>query len=373
MKRKIFIALLFIFTLTLFVAPVKLVKSDLPVMEKENFSDDYIFGGKELDFSGSAANIIFGGEKLTFSGNTKASIISLGKELILKGIIGNNVYAAGTRVLIDATVNGNIFVIGKQVTISKDAQINGTLFIVGKELKILGKVKGDLFSGSAELFIDNEIGGNANIGSGKKLTLSEKAKIAGNLKYQSDYQLTDSEKSRVSGTIDYKKIHVWENRNKNIQNQKVFFCVVRTIAMLAFIIGGLLLLLFPALKSFDERKSARNFWIGGAWGLIPFLIYPVVVIFLVLLGITIPLAIILLMSGLPVLFLTQFLGVVLTGQQLFNVFKFKSKNRFLYFLFASILFGILHLIPFFGVLTVLFFSSLGWGVILEALFKKKLV
>ncbi|OHD09606.1 MAG: hypothetical protein A2086_14255 [Spirochaetes bacterium GWD1_27_9] len=372
MNKRIFIftILALIFSFSLFGTEVKVGKQE--IIEDKNFETDYIFVGEGLKFSGSADDIYFVGKNFIFNGKIRSGIVAVGQDLEINQNIPNDLVAIGKNIEIRGTVNGSIFIAGDSVNIDKESVIDGDLFVASSNFRINGKVNGNIYCASENLTISNEVNGNLKLTVGK-LYISDNGKINGDLDYRSRSKISELEQSKVNGKTQFTEHY---RGPKPPPFKKVFFFIMLGFTflwILSFLIGGALLLVFPSLNILEEQKTRKEFWFTSLWGLIPFFIYPVVVIILLFAGITFPLGIILLLSGFPILFVTQVIGVTLFGQFLFDVFKWNFSKRFLHFLFGFIFFAILTFIPFISSISTIFFSSLGWGLIISKLFNKKFV
>jgi len=199
--------------------------------------------------------------------------------------------------------------------------------------------------------------------------------INGNLLYMTQEE-RNIDKSKVKGTIEFRKGEIKKFHKEKIREEKFsmypFVVIAGLVKSVFLLIGGLILLLFPLMKKVNKTPDDKNIFLYSVWGLIPFFIYPVLIIILLVLVVTIPFAFLIMMLGLPLLFLANVLGVAMIGKWLFRLFKFKSENRFLYFLFGLIPYVILSMIPLVNILTLIFFASTGWGLLLEGIFQKKL-
>jgi cytoskeletal protein CcmA (bactofilin family) len=381
------------------------MKTGADIKDNKIYEDDYLFKGKNLDFSGKADDIYFIGEALKFNGETKSNINAVGDKIIINGKIGNNIHAGARLVEISNNVKSNAYIVGGTIILQKGSSIDGTLFTLSKDLiikndavinsgifsssgnvTISGTVNGDLKIYAGTLTIDGIINGNIKTEVGK-IVFTNNSKLNGNLTYTAEYMLTDFDKSKIAGSVEFIKDDFNRHENFNhhffIPHHKNFekkfksdflkaMIFIKIFTLIGFIIAGLLILLFPVTKKFEKTSENNNFWYTMLWGLIPFFIYPVVIIFLIALVVTIPLGITLIMLGLPLLLILQIIGVVLFGQYLFNIFKWNITNRYFYFLFGLIFFVIISIIPLINFLGLIFFTSLGWGQIIQVLFNKKL-
>jgi hypothetical protein len=377
MKVKTLLLSSFIFLMVFNISAIQVRTEKTDVIEETNFNEPYLFAGKSITFSGKTDDFYGFAEKINFSGETKYTFFGIGKNVTVNGTVGHNVYSAGSDVDLKGNIGGTVFLAGENVTINKDTVINGSVFIASSNVKIYGKINGDLYIGAGRTSINNEINGNVKAGIGAKFELLENAKINGNLFYKNHNELSKAELTKVTGNVKFEKMEMKQNdwTHKHFPGKNPFFIfgiILSVISIISLLIGGLLLLLFPSMKSFEEERTQKNFWFSSLWGLIPFFIYPAVWLTLVIFVVTIPISFILLLCALPIIFITHIAGITLSGQYLFKLFKINNTNRHLFFLFGLIFFMILSLIPWIKFLAFIFYSSLGWGFILEKLFMKKL-
>jgi hypothetical protein len=377
MNKKFFILLILIIAISATLFGIKLEKSDFKKAENSSFDSDYLFYGNELDFSGSADDLYFFGEKLNFTGDTNSSLTAFGKEIVINGKVKNNLMTGGISVNVFGEIDDTAFISGKNIEIQKNSIINGTLFIAGKNIILSGTVNGDVIIAGADFTIDGVINGDMRVYTGK-INITNNGTVNGNLKYQSENELSKEEKSRIKKSIEFNKSSRIAKKFNHVKEKdfdrfcKIGFFIFKFFILITFIISGLLILLLPIMKNIEEERSSKRFWLSSLWGLLPILIFPAIVFLFFMFGITIPLAFLIILSGFPLLILSKILGVTMFGQYLFKKFKWNKSNRLLWFLFGLIFYAILNFIPFIAFISMIFFSSLGWGNIIEVLFNKKL-
>lgn len=368
MKRLIGAFLFFVTVFSMSSIEIKISK-DYRVDETADFKSDYLFVGEHLNLAGTVEDLFFFGNKLETAGEVKSSAISFGKYIDYIGNIGNDIISAAEMLKIAGNVRGNAFLVGEDVVIEDNAVIHGTVFAGAGKLFINGTVKGDVYVGSGRLVINGVVEGNVTAAS-RMISINEGGYVNGDFTYYSKYRLQEKVLSRVGGNVVYES-----GFTKGPEEIKGAFVVIKVLMKLAlllsFVIGGLLILLLPFTRNI-RAESRRNYFNSFLWGLIPFFTYPAVVVSAFVLGVTIPLGIMLVMIALPMLFVTQLIGVAMTGEILWNTFKWQSSNRFLYFLFGSLFYIVLSLIPVIGVFVLIFTSAVGWGVIISGVFERKL-
>lgn len=339
--------------------------------ESGKFNEDYLFAGHELNFSGEAEDLIFLGKRLTFTGKTQLGLITLTGSLVYSGECGNGIIAAGSDMVIDGKVNGNSYMAGKSVRITDKGNIRGNLFAGCAKLTIDGPLTGDLYAAAAEITINSEISGNVYLRSGR-IIIGDKGKIIGNLSYASKEKLNADQTSKVSGTVKIDQSFNAEDWNSLRELKKSIGYIIGFALYISFVVISLLLLFIPVFSKLDFMQSGKAFWKTSLWGLVPLLMYPAIIVLSFVFVITIPFAIILLLSTVPLFFFANLIGTTLIGKQIIAKLKWNISKRHLQFLIGMVPCTIVSLIPFINFLGFLFITSLGFGIFLSFLFNRKL-
>ncbi len=341
------------------------------LVENEKYQEDYLFAGNQLEFSGEAKDLYSFGEQIDFSGKTTLALIAAGQDINVTGSIGNGVKAAGQTVNIEADIRGTSFLAGKEVTLGPNNKTVGDTLIGAGTVNLLGKMTGDLYVGAGEISIQNEIHGDVKVYAGQ-LTIPEQGRIFGNLTYESDQEISEEEASRVTGNIQFKKSDWGNSHDDYIDTYLDESIWISLLFKLSFIILGMLVLLFPINKVLEKRKTHKEILSYSLWGLIPIFVYPSAILLSIILLITLPLAAAMGLAFLPLLFMTKILGITMIGSYLAGLLNLNTKSRFIYFLLAGVLYSLLSLIPYFGIILMVFVSAIGWGLIISSLFNRKL-
>lgn len=374
MKQKL--GFLFLVIVALLVAePVTIVAkcdtTSADTSESATFADDYIFMGPALNFTGEAEDLFYFGESLDFSGKTRLGIFAVGQTLRMTGSSGNGIIGGGEEIVVDGHVEGTSFFGAEKVWLRDSAVVNGDIFSGSGRLTIDGIVNGNMYVGAGQVNINSEINGNVRVYGGR-IVFSPKGKINGNLIYSTKEKLSEEDKSRVSGTVKYDENkemkEAFSAPREALQAIKIVF---KLIVSFSFIVGGLLLLFLPVCKRLEGASHIETFWQSALWGLIPILMYPAVMLILFILVVTIPISGLLALAFIPLFFVAKVVGATLVGEYLATKIRFDVNKRHVHFLIGAVLYGILTMIPIIDFLTMLLYSSLGWGVFVSFLFNKK--
>jgi len=354
------------------LAAIELKLDQEYVVETEHYKEDYLFTGNYLEFKGAANDVFFLGKQIDFSGMSGLALTAVAEQVNVTGKTGNGIKAAARSITIDAKSTGTSFLAAETVTFEADSVMNGASFVGARKVQIKGKMTGDLYVGAGEVSINNEIHGNVEVWAGQ-LKIPEQGKIIGNLVYHSDHQLSEESAARVTGEIRFEQNEGGPFHDTFTDSYFDRSLWVSVLFKLSFAVLGFILLLLPATRMLDKQLTAKEVGLHSLWGLIPMFIYPSAFVISIILLITIPLAVSLLLAFVPILFVTKIVGLTVIGGFLANALNMATKSRFLFFLIGIILYSLLSLIPFFGFLLMIFVSSIGCGILLFALLKKKLV
>lgn len=331
------------------------------VIETGNYESDYFWGGYKIDFSGSADDLYLMGRNIEFRGESEGALTAFGDTIAIDGLVKGNLHTAGSDVRITGHLGHTSFAAGQDITIAEDAVVDGTFISGSNTLQILGRLNDGLLAGAGEIIIDAPVKGDVNVRTGK-LIITERGSIDGNLVYGSNTKISASEESRVTGTVTFEE-------KKDIDEKKIsrFCIIVSVLFFLGLGVTGILFLLFPGIRYLVGRdRTEASYGKAVLWGLIPLFIYPVAIVFAIPLF---PLAIALLLAAFPFWLVTTILGLTLSGQLIFKLFKWENNSRMLQFLLAFAAFLLLMLVPFLDFLIGLALSALGAGLLLERLFK----
>lgn len=376
-KKLILIITLILFGVTS-VSAYEMVREDYK-NEQRILDDDYFFMGNVLNMSGESDDLFFLGGTLNLSGKTRLGTHAIGQEISIDGEIGNGIIALCNYIKISGDINGSSFLGGRSIVIEKDTVIKGPVFIGGERVKIEGRIDGDLFicagwaditgqvegnvhTYSGRLYIDNDIYGDVVVNIGR-IIITDNGTINGNLIYNAQIKPDKDDLKRVKGSIKIKT----DEEKSEIPYE---FSLVKYFFIFAFTLSSLLILFVPATKKLEEKRDSRSFWSGALWGLIPLLLYPGVVILSMIIVITIPLSLVLILAGIPVLFVTSVFGITMLGQYITGILKLKINQRHIFYIIGALLCFVLSYIPYVSVILCIFISSLGWRYILAPVYNR---
>jgi cytoskeletal protein CcmA (bactofilin family) len=344
-------------------------QSTQAMVESRVIEGDYFYTGKSLNFEGKSKNLFSATEDLIMKGEILHSLHSASKRIRIDGNVGDGIMAAAEIFDINRQVSGTVFAAAKSLSFSPESTVNGTVFAASETATLDGTVNGPVFIAAGTWILNGTINGNVKTGAGR-IIFGEKARINGDLIYHTDHELSDADRKKISGSATFKLIKSdrWQDMKERRKVMQGTHAGMKVFGLISMLIAGLLLMLFPGLKSFNERVNPSDFRRSSLYGLLPFFLYPVLVVVSL---IVFPVAFILGLAGLPILLLTQIFGLTLIGNLLFQAFRWKKENRFLYFLTAFGIYSVITWIPVVNFAVMVSASAAGWGYILNYLFNMK--
>ncbi len=349
--------------------------------EDRTIADDYVFAGESLGFSGSSDSLFFLGRSLSVTGEASRALFAMGATIDVSGTVGDDALMAGRDVNLTGTLGSTAFAAGRNVTLHQEGIVDGDVFAAARRITLAGVVNGDVYSGSRTLIISGTVNGDITAVAGD-IVIEEGAVINGDFSYRSENRLSEAEQERIQGSISFNQpgYHQrWRGFDRFMRLGKWFFTIILMLSALVF---SLLFYLFPGIrKGFDDQRGQRRFWLTAAWGLIPFVAYPAAIGALFtagfLFGITIPLAVTLLLSIGGVGFVLTALALPQIGGYISRLLSLRLHSSEKPYILVKTLLGfaamfILGLIPIVSGLVFVVVLSLGWGVAIEKLFAVEL-
>lgn len=310
-----------------------------------------------------------------------------GQNFELDKLVDGNSFAMGDNITVTGQINGDLFVMGNTVTIDENAIIYNNLFVLAKELIVNGTVY-NLYSLSANLTI-----GETAIIYRDMASYSDKISIAGRV--QRDVSITtneltfpDDSRTLIYGSLNYSSTKEATIPDGIIQGdvnytkidtsistgELVLKYVTRFVATVIFVLAVVLFLIFFAPKAVDRAKynlTGRPFATTGV-GILGIVIIPFIAILLMTLTVTLPLAVTLaVIYGVLVSLSFSFFAIAI-AKYLVDQFKLTKKWQLaLFTVISALVMYALTIIPAIGGYAKLFFTVVGFGVLLVSIFSKK--
>jgi hypothetical protein len=220
------------------------------------------------------------GERVNLSGSVDGEASLAAQDVDVAGRVGRELHAAGEHVRL-----------GSSVQVGEDARL------AGEDVQARGVINGELAVAGETVLIDAIVSGDVDVRA-RRFSVGPNARIAGKLDWRAAEQPVIDPAAQitggVSGSIREWREHGWES-DVSPEQWRDFGSAVETgfkmgLWILAAFIGLVIALAFPAF--FDRAVSGLRARPGPAfgWGVLLFVLWPVLILVLMMTVIGIPLA-----------------------------------------------------------------------------------
>jgi cytoskeletal protein CcmA (bactofilin family) len=313
--------------------------------------------GNLVNITGKVNGDIFcAASTVTIDAEVNGDVICAGQTVTVNGRVHGDLRVAGQTVNVGAQIDRNATVAGQDITLQSGAEVGGDSGLFGQTVNVNGRINRDLRAGAATLFINGNIGRDAEVNV-NRLDLGRGAVISGNLTYTGPHKLHQAAGGKVDGrTVYHQKTH---NRPGLTWRAAAFrFHVYWMLAML--VLAMALVALFPQLFGRWDRLNRQRFWQSLLTGFLAMFIVPALLLTLVVTVFGAPLAFLLLLLWLAALLLSAPIAAFFIGR-----FIMDGDNRAPLIMLAGIIaLGLLSLIPIAGWLITLIAIWFGTGSLL---------
>jgi hypothetical protein len=335
------------------------------ISEKDSIFTQTFATGETIEMFGWIGNdLVSASESLIIEGEIMDDAIIAGGNLTLRGTVHDLLAAAGETIVIDGQVFGDVFAAGATIRITDNAVIKGNAHLAGQRIIFdNGIIEGYLKVAGSELELNGMV--------------QQKTEIYGhNIKFGPQYNATLGTDIYTDRAV-YPENFVNPPGNLNIYEteQDVLGIILFNGALYLslFITGVLLISIFKNTSRDLYRFSTEQFWKNTGVGFLTFLFYPMVVVLLAILVLTIPISILLLLLYGLILLFGYLLVALVIGVSSFQFLK-KSDSEINYYwgLFVGmILLAIIVNLPFLGWLFHSVFIFFGLGSMILYLWEMK--
>ena len=328
------------------------------VAAEETVNSSLYASGRTVDIAGTVDGDVFcAGMNVSVSGTVRGDIICVGQTVTVSGNVEGDVRLAGQTVTLGGTVDGNASVATSSFSLEGRASIGGDLSAAGSDLVLNGTVGRDAALAGATATLNNEIGRNVNA-SVETLVLHGQADVGGGLYYTSANEARMDQGAQVAG----------ETRRTEPEQAKGTFEApfVTSVGFVLYLIAALmilslaLVLLFPAPVHAASEIALASPLRVLLTGFIAGLAAPVVIVILMITVLGFPLALLLLLIWLVVVFLAGPIFSYYVGRLLLRA----QTNPFLIMALGSLVVLILLFIPILGLFVWLAATWMGTGMLL---------
>lgn len=308
-----------------------------------------------------------------------------------------NTYIAGGNVDVSTPVNGDLFVAGGNVRVQ--SAVSGDLFVSGGDVSISGPVKGDVRAMGGRVTLASTVGGEVMLSGGNveiaseanvgkvwvgagqliiagttdsimagtgQMIVSSEAHIKGALQYLSNNDVVVAQDAHIDGAVTRKIPPKYQRE----QERAPLIAAVVGGSLFWFLSGIIMLLLFvyllPNKALFLSRDWKQNFATNLLWGVVVFIVTPVVVILLFISFIGIPLGLGLIAVYGISLYFAKLVAILAVGMWVKSLWlKDSSTLDWITVVFGFLIITLVGLIPVLGIIAIALAFLAGLGSVVR--------
>lgn len=283
------------------------------------FGSDYFGAGGALNLTDSISGDAFvAGGHVTTASEVQGDLVAAGGEVSIGGAIGDDLYAAGGEVQLDAIVSGNARMAGGDLAVGPATVVNGALTLSGGRIRFEGMTHKYLQATGGDVTIDGTVLGDAEVRA-EKVEIGPSTRIDGKLTVHGEHEPVVPEGAVIAGGVEFHEADIGIRFFDDEDARDV-----RTVAhgvgsflwvLGVFIAGVLFTLAFPAYSARAADWIGREPLRSLGLGFVILICLPVLGLLLLITIVGIPLALILFMLYVLLLFLGWVTSALFLGRK----------------------------------------------------------
>ncbi|PKL72662.1 hypothetical protein CVV26_00115 [Candidatus Kuenenbacteria bacterium HGW-Kuenenbacteria-1] len=310
MKKIIALSIIFfcflLFPFSFSQAIVQKTGESIRLNSNEIIDDDFIAFGQNIEINGLIKGDLFVFAKnITINGNIEGDVIGFTQQITINGNVNGNIRILGETINFNNQIDKNVNVLGQNIIFSEKSKIKKNLLILGESIDVNGKIDGNIFGNGKKISLAGENNKNVYLNT-TALVLQPKTIINGNLDYVASQKAEIKSGAQILGKTLY-KIPSFEKQEKKYT---IAFFFWKLVSLFGFLIIGLIFIsLFPKKTLEIINQIKKTPWKNLGYGIICFIVVPIIALFLIAMLIGIPLAFI----GMCLYFIFLYLAQLFVG------------------------------------------------------------
>lgn len=280
--------------------------------------------------------------RLAEEGSVGGSANLAGSSVNVAGKVADNLRAAGSEVTVSGPIGGNAAIAGSSVMLAGSGRIARDLFVAGSQVDVEGSVGRNLRVSADQVTVNAPVGGSVNI-QARDVNVGPQAVIKGDLVYTSPMRAKIDPGAQITGKTVY---HKGEAQKDVFEGLKWVFWAVGFIAL--FLVGLVPLTIAPKSAVDISQAAIRNPWLSLLIGFVLLVVTPAAIGVLLFTLVGIPLAVILLVIYLILLYMSRAVIGLAIGRWIFARTGKPEASRYLAFFIGLLVFWILTALPYIG-------------------------
>jgi len=370
-------------------SPVLAIQQDVSAKKADNnmvyvgpdevIESNFYKAGNMVEVAGTVNGDLFvAGNMINVTGKIEGDIFAVGSMIKINDQVEGNVRVLGSNVEIAGKIARNVSAIGGNVVINPGTHIGWGAQLAGGNVEIRGRMNRSAEVMAGNLIIAGEVVGDVKAPIGDKnqnngkLAVYPGAMVGGNLKYTAKDKAAIEQGAKINGQVihnlpDYQAAKI---KAGALGAMGLSWMLAKLVHLFGLIVIGFLLVgMVPKVAEKMNDLMVKKFWPNLGWGLIWFLLTPIVCLILMLTLIGLPLALLTMAIYLISLCIVKVYAGLALGKYIIEAFGKKKPNMMWSMVLGVFVLMVLKSIPFVGWIIGLIFTW--WGIGAMIAFKKE--
>ena len=326
-------------------------------------NNDYFANGRTVEISGTINGDLYVlGGQVFIDGTVNGDVLALAGSVEVSGNVANNVRVLAGQALITGHIGRSLTGVAATIELGPSATIGRNAVLVSGNADVESHIVRNLRLYSSSVRISDHIGGKvlANVG---QLRLTSKVVIDGSLEYWSNKNALIDPNAAIKGGVTHHPSFFYDLIHNKVFNWLKIGSKFAGLVMnffYSFIIGLIMLRYFPQRIERTivmlNTKPAQS----AVAGIVLIFLLPIIMLAMIITILGVPFALTLLSLTVVGFYTAKILSILWLSTHLFRRFEFKRHKK-LYFAFALIVYFILSMIPYLGIVITSAALILGIG------------
>jgi hypothetical protein len=279
---------------------------------------DYFGAGGSVNLTEAVPGDAFlAGGHVSTASQIQGDLVAAGGDVSVGGAVDDDLYAAGGEVRLDAIVSGNARIAGGAVTVGPATVVTGAVTLNGGNVRFEGRTQEYLQANGGEVHIDGTVQGDAEVHA-ERVEIGPTARIGGRLVVRAEHEPVVAQGAEIAGGVDYEPVDI--NVRFDDGHRGHDFSVGHGIGSFlwilgVFVAGVLFTLAFPAYSARAADWIGREPLRSLGLGFVVLVCLPILGVLLLVTIVGIPLALILFMLYVLLLFLGWVTAALFVGRK----------------------------------------------------------
>lgn len=328
--------LLFIVCLVLGVSILSTsVASAYSIISQDNVSvgsDQVVDGsvyaaGSTVQVDGTINGDLFcAGQVVEITGTVNGDVLCAAQQLRLKGTVNGDARVAGQTFNLDGQITGSLTAFAQTALLNQSGSVGRDLTLYAQSATLNSFVGRDFVGGSSTMSINSVVGGSVKVDV-QSLTLGANAKVAGSVDYVSNTDANVQQGAQFGVLNRTEPAQHQANERSNQLGARVGSAFLWFLS--ALLIGGVIMLLFPALFERTAGIIRKQPWSALGLGLLGVFVLPILALLAVITVVGFPLAVVIVLAWLLLLCLSGIFGAYTLGRLIVGKTSPKLTNGWL--------------------------------------------